>query len=472
MISAEEKLNLGFIGRLSLPFILAFVFIAINLTIGFLSFRDYGVSWDEPGIYSFAHESVQAYQNFLKPVEYSDPNANFDLRYYGPFYFVFVDLVTEAIKTIGFQFLAQNVWHLSYFFTYQAGLVIFYFFSRRWLNDWAALGALVLMSSQPLLWGHAFINPKDIPFMVFFLTSVFAGFQMVDHLKTISGCSLPSPFGFSGFYSLTRGSWAGLSGRQKTRAKQQLGLAAGIILLLTAITAWLNKCLPDMVRLALQSKNFLINRIFSTAGNRVPFENYIDKAMIWFSRLELVVLIFLIFLAIWFFFKQIPGASQSLNNSLKGVLQPVLSVLSDPYLICAGIFLGLATSIRLLGGLAGVLVSLFLIYRLRLRAWSGLLIYGGIALLAMYLTWPFLWRHPVQHFLDSLTMMSSFPIKMDVLFNGQYFPADHLPWSYLPVLSAIPVLDFSNGGRSLGYTFDKSLMCTGCCMPRLSVNAR
>lgn len=207
MISADQKLNLRFIGRSSLPFALAFVFIAINLIIGFLTFRDYGVSWDEPGIYSFAHESVHAYQNFLKPVEYSDPRSNFDLRYYGPFYFVLVDLVADGFKTIGFQFLAQDVWHLSYFLTFQVGLAIFYFFSRRWLNDWAALGALVLLSSQPLLWGHAFINPKDIPFMVFFLIAVFSGFQMVDHLVSISSRTLPSAFGFFSLLSSIRISW-------------------------------------------------------------------------------------------------------------------------------------------------------------------------------------------------------------------------------------------------------------------------
>ena len=34
---------------------------------------------------------------------------------------------------------------------------------------WRAL----LFASQPLIWGHSFINSKDLPFMVFFLASIY-----------------------------------------------------------------------------------------------------------------------------------------------------------------------------------------------------------------------------------------------------------------------------------------------------------
>jgi len=52
------------------------------------------------------------------------------------------------------------------------------------MNELAAFGAVLLFLSQPLLWGHAFINPKDIPFMAFFTTSIYTGLRMVDHYKT------------------------------------------------------------------------------------------------------------------------------------------------------------------------------------------------------------------------------------------------------------------------------------------------
>jgi len=48
----------------------------------------------------------------------------------------------------------------------------------------AATGAVVLFLSQPLLWGHAFINPKDIPYMALFAGSILSGLSMFDRLAS------------------------------------------------------------------------------------------------------------------------------------------------------------------------------------------------------------------------------------------------------------------------------------------------
>ena len=50
------------------------------------------------------------------------------------------------------------------------------------MKPYAALAAAALFSWQPMLWGHAFINPKDPPFLSFFLASICLGFEMVDRL--------------------------------------------------------------------------------------------------------------------------------------------------------------------------------------------------------------------------------------------------------------------------------------------------
>ncbi|MFN2121074.1 MAG: ArnT family glycosyltransferase, partial [Anaerolineales bacterium] len=73
-------------------------------------------------------------------------------------------------------------WHLANFVTFLVGLYFMYGLARRFAGRWpAALGA-AFFATQPLLWGHAFINPKDMPFMVFFLGSIWLGFGMVDRL--------------------------------------------------------------------------------------------------------------------------------------------------------------------------------------------------------------------------------------------------------------------------------------------------
>jgi hypothetical protein len=432
-----KNLKFDSFAKLSQPNLVLVVFIVFNLLVGILTFRDYGISFDEPGIYSFARESVNAYGKFLQPVEYSDPRANFDLRYYGPFYFIAVDLISQGLSAIGLQIPVPDIWHLVYFLTFQSGLVIFYLLSRRWLTEWAALGATVLLGSQPLLWGHAFINPKDIPFMVFFLFSIYAGFKMVDRLTLLD--SLPSLPGdrFFDWLHASQLAWNVLAAPYKRKAQRQAGAMLGLALLLAAGTpAWQN-LLSGIVRRTWADVSPLLVRIGAISGTTIPLENYIHKVSIWFTMLEVMFILLLIFLACWLFLRQIPQAVQTLKRFMGCLFRPLFSAICNPTIVCAGIVLGFSTSIRLLGLLAGGLVVLFLFYRLRFRAWLPVIIYGCLAILSMYATWPFLWGHPVQRFMDSLVMMSGFPIKTDILFGGQYYPVDHLPQRYLPVLMSI-----------------------------------
>ena len=80
-------------------------------------------------------------------------------------------------------------WHLVNFVFFQLGVYLIYRLARRWLSRWAAFASAALFSFQPMLWGHAFINPKDPPFLVFFLGAVYFGFEMVD---TINESANPS----------------------------------------------------------------------------------------------------------------------------------------------------------------------------------------------------------------------------------------------------------------------------------------
>ena len=62
-------------------------------------------------------------------------------------------------------------------------------------------------------------------------------------------------------------------------------------------------------------------------------------------------------------------------------------------------------------------------------------------MMAMYLTWPYLWVDPVGHFFDSLGTMSLYPWGGLVLFNGVKYTSSTLPYSYLPVLFAIQLTE-------------------------------
>ena len=72
--------------------------------------------------------------------------------------------------------------HFVYFLTFLVGIWAFYQLAMRWMSHAAAFGATLLYITQPLFWGHAFINPKDIPLLSLFTLSVYLGMKMHDSL--------------------------------------------------------------------------------------------------------------------------------------------------------------------------------------------------------------------------------------------------------------------------------------------------
>ncbi len=151
------------------------------LLVGIFTVKDYGESWDEPPIYDYADYSFQAYQYILHPQDLQlFPTFSMNLNVYGPAYFMLADASSNVIKLLDPSLSAITARHFVYFSTFLTSILMLYLVSRRWMSKWAAFGAALLFASQPLIWGHSFINPKDLPFMVFFLASIYFGLQMVD----------------------------------------------------------------------------------------------------------------------------------------------------------------------------------------------------------------------------------------------------------------------------------------------------
>lgn len=285
----------------------------VNLFIGLFTFRDYGLSWDEPLFYAYADALPYAYT----PANWFD--ADFDLsRAYGPSgddhktrgpaYLLLALGPEKLFEAFGLD--QASAWHLVNFLCFQLGVFFLYKLAARWMSRWAAFGAAALFSFQPLLWGHAFINPKDMPFLVFFSGALAFGFEMVDS----------------------------------------------------------------------------------------------------FHR---------------------EGAKANERGSLVGRILP------------AAFFLGIATSIRVLGPLAGILTIVYAVTQIgNLRhklLWLSL--YAAIAILVMFITWPYLWEAPIINFIDVFHFMSANPTGLQVLFNGELYRAYELPRRYLPILLAITLTE-------------------------------
>mgnify|MGYP003575385538 FL=1 len=167
-----------------------FLLIAINLLLGVLIFRDYGYSWDEPLFYDYADALGYAYT----PNEWLSGNFNLersfgssgdDHKTRGPAYLLLARGPVSLLETLDLD--KASAWHLVNFIFFQIGVYFLYRLATRWMKPSAAFAASAWFSWQPLLWGHAFINPKDPPFLVFFLASICLGFDMVDRLTDETG---------------------------------------------------------------------------------------------------------------------------------------------------------------------------------------------------------------------------------------------------------------------------------------------
>ncbi len=148
------------------------------LILGALLVDDYGMSWDEPSIQRYVAFALDAYSFLFHPQDLPDFDPKLSL--YGPAFFMLTALLEPWIRALVPAWTPLAAQHFVYFLSFLAGAFVFYELAKRWMSEWAALFAALLLLTQPLLWGHAFINPKDTPFMTFFLTSVYLGFLAAD----------------------------------------------------------------------------------------------------------------------------------------------------------------------------------------------------------------------------------------------------------------------------------------------------
>jgi 4-amino-4-deoxy-L-arabinose transferase-like glycosyltransferase len=162
------------------------IILVINLIIGLMTFRSYGLAWDEPLFYDYGEALKYAYtpSNWFSgnfDVTQSFGSSGSDHANRGPAYLLVAIPFVSTIKWFGFD--TASAWHLTNFLTFNLGIYLLYRLASKWMGKWSALAVAALFTFQPLLWGHAFINPKDIPFLTFFLGSVVFGFDLIDEWK-------------------------------------------------------------------------------------------------------------------------------------------------------------------------------------------------------------------------------------------------------------------------------------------------
>src|SRR5678815_2298735 len=161
--------------------VLLLLWFVINLVIGVLTVHEYGMSVDEPNNFQYASDTLAAYPSFFGTLYEPAYNPTFDGH--GPAFIAIAGILIRVIQRLFPDVFTPDLWHFSYFIAFQLTGLCLYWLTKRWFSKWADWGILILFSTQPLLLGHAFINPKDIPFMFQLTLSVVSGFRLVDSVK-------------------------------------------------------------------------------------------------------------------------------------------------------------------------------------------------------------------------------------------------------------------------------------------------
>lgn len=120
-----------------------------------LTFRDYGISWDEELHVPYGHMLLAYYTSgFVDRSAFSFIN----LYQYGGFF----DLLSAIASNVS-PFGEYETRHLLGGLVFLAGLFGAWRLARLLAGDRAALIAVAALATTPLLYGHSFINPKDAP---------------------------------------------------------------------------------------------------------------------------------------------------------------------------------------------------------------------------------------------------------------------------------------------------------------------
>ena len=120
-----------------------------------LTFRDYGISWDEELQNTYGVKLLAFYTSGLSDMGAFDYG---NLFLYGGFF----DIVAAILNSFS-PFEIYETRHFLGGMVFLAGLLGGWKLARLLAGERAGLIALVFLATTPLLYGHGFINPKDSP---------------------------------------------------------------------------------------------------------------------------------------------------------------------------------------------------------------------------------------------------------------------------------------------------------------------
>jgi len=410
--------------------------LALSAIVNLLTIRSYGASWDEEYVYNYADINFNVIKNFVNGTSFDSLFNYYDMRYYGPAYMIAGNVVIRIISSIIPTINIYQTWHFLNFCLFLLGCWILFILCKRFVSEIPAFFASLLYLTQPLLWGQGIINPKDMPFMVFFLASITLGILAIDkYSESMTFSPRIKPFRPGKIF---KG-----KGLLFILFAIIVGLIFGIFVIDRFTSNALSHSILGWVFNIIQASNtgsFLLPlkiTIINGLNRGIQVADYIGKALRLVNSIEFYYI-----------------ALIALGIAILALLR-----MSSEYrwMVFAGAILGMTSAIRVIGPVAAGLIILYAILKLHRHAVEFSVVYAIAALVVMYIFWPYLWQDPINRFFETLQVMSNFPWPGSVRFNGIDYSASSLPRIYLPELISIqftlPVIVFAVIGIPYSTTY-------------------
>ncbi|NSW53374.1 MAG: hypothetical protein HPY85_12790 [Anaerolineae bacterium] len=424
-----------------------YLVLLIGIMVGLLFFKDYGPSWDEPEFYYYGDLMSKAYSigDRIDGIYNLESLLDFqDLRFYGPAYLLIGKLFHSLTSWLFPNTSYIELWHLVNFLFFLLGVFFFYKLTCMFVSPRASLASTLLFCLQPVLFGSAWINPKDIPLLVFFLGSIYIGIRSIQSISLI-------PESFMGVNN----------NHQKTTVhpsrKKKIFILGGLLIAAVVITFAFSETIENILEqlinwLLLDMRNNLLKKIFLMIAEHITTSNlylYINKVIAWFHNIRFATAILTAIYSLWMietaFF---PGTIKVIAKQTRTLLTEYRNLFFRKclnrhilFFFAASVFLGFTISVRVIGPLAGLLIALLAFWKFRWKSIPYIIAYGLVSLIVAYESWPFLWENPIQNFLNVFRHMADNPVSVNVLFNGTVYNSKQLPLLYLPILMLITLTE-------------------------------
>ena len=145
--------------------VIVLTFLAI-LAIGVISYDDYGISVDE----SFQIKKARVNWDYIAGT--SDELLSYDDRHYGAIIAMQLEAIGGNIKDSRVNFLARHLY--TYLTFYLSSIYLFALLRKMKMAFGVALAGVLLYVFHPHIFSHSFYNIKDIPFLSYFVMSLYS----------------------------------------------------------------------------------------------------------------------------------------------------------------------------------------------------------------------------------------------------------------------------------------------------------